>query len=70
MKNGSIAIFIHESLQYAPINLEEFCMDQATEECAMKLHHLSDNVCILTVYIMSSHRKFNTLFKYFRSNMK
>jgi hypothetical protein len=28
MKNGGVAIFIHQSLQYVPINLEEFCMDQ------------------------------------------
>jgi hypothetical protein len=50
MKNGGIGIFVHKSLQYVPTDLEEFCIDQIIEACAIKLYHSTDNICILTVY--------------------
>jgi hypothetical protein len=50
MKNGGVGIFVHQSLQYAPIDLEEFCVDKIIEVCAIKLYHSIDNICILTVY--------------------
>jgi hypothetical protein len=51
-KNGSVSIFVHQDLQYAPIDLDEFCIDQEIEICAVKLHHCAFNTstCILTVY--------------------
>jgi hypothetical protein len=50
LKNGGIDIFVHQSLQYEPIDLEEFCIDQIIDVCAIKLYHSTDNICILTVY--------------------
>jgi hypothetical protein len=50
MKNCGVGIFVHQSLQYVPIDLEEFCIDQIIEVCAIKLYHSTDNICILTVY--------------------
>jgi hypothetical protein len=50
MKNGGVGIFVNQSLQYAPIDLEEFCIDKIIEVCAIKLYHSTDNICILTVY--------------------
>jgi hypothetical protein len=46
MKNCGVDIFIHQSLQYTPFNLEEFCIDQVVEVCAMKLYQPSNNICI------------------------
>jgi hypothetical protein len=45
-----VGIFVHQSLQYAPIGLEEFCIDQITEVCVIKFYHSTNNICILTVY--------------------
>jgi hypothetical protein len=45
-----VAIFIHQFYQYEPINLEEFCIEQIIEVCAIKLYHPNDNICILTIY--------------------
>jgi hypothetical protein len=49
-KNGGVKIFVHQNIQYTPIDLEEFCTGQEIEVCAIKLHHSTNNICILTVY--------------------
>jgi hypothetical protein len=41
-KNGSVSIFVQHNMQ--------FCIDQDIEVCAIKLHHCTNNICILTVY--------------------
>jgi hypothetical protein len=49
-KNGGVSIFVHQNLQCAPTDLDEFCVDQETEICAVKLHHFASNTCVITVY--------------------
>jgi exonuclease III len=49
-KNGGVCILVHDSLQYTPINLNKFCMDQEIEVCAIKLHQYPSNICILSTY--------------------
>jgi len=34
-KNGCVSIFVHESLQYTSIDLNEFCIDLDIEICAV-----------------------------------
>jgi exonuclease III len=46
-KNGGV------NLQFAPIDLDEFCTDQEIEICAVTLHHFSTNI-----FIWISNRKF------------
>lgn len=38
IKNGSMCIFIHETLQFTTIDLNEFFKEQDFEVCAVKLH--------------------------------
>jgi hypothetical protein len=49
-KNGGVSIFVHQNLQFTPIDFDEFCTDKEIEICALKLHNVSTNICILTVY--------------------
>jgi hypothetical protein len=49
-KNGGVCIFVHCNLQFTPIDLDEFCIYQDIEICAVTLHHFPINICILTVY--------------------
>jgi exonuclease III len=49
-KNGGVCIFVHYKLQFTPTDLNEYCIDQDIEICAVKLHHFPSNICILTVY--------------------
>jgi exonuclease III len=49
-KNGGVRIFVQQNLQYTPIDLEEFCLDQEIEVCAIKVHHSTNIICILMIY--------------------
>jgi hypothetical protein len=49
-KNGGVCTFVHYNLQFTPTDLDEFCIDQNIQICAVKLHHFPTNICILTVY--------------------
>jgi hypothetical protein len=49
-KNGGVRIFVHQNIQFTTIDLDEFCIDQEIEICAIKLHHFSTNICVLTIY--------------------
>jgi hypothetical protein len=48
-RNGGVSIFVHQNLQFTPIDLDEFCTDQKIEICALKLHIFSINICILAL---------------------
>jgi hypothetical protein len=64
-KNGGLSIFFHQNLQFTPTELDEICADQEIEICAVKLHHFSTNICILTVY-----RSPTGNFQYFLNNLE
>jgi hypothetical protein len=64
-KNGGVCIFIHESIQFTNINLEKFCQEKDLEVCAVKLHLLSHEICIITIYRSPSGD-----FQYFLHNLE
>jgi hypothetical protein len=49
-KNGGVSSFVHQNVQFTPIDLDEFCIDQEIEICAVKLHHFFTSICTLIVY--------------------
>jgi hypothetical protein len=48
--SGGVSIYVHQSLQYTPMDFEEFCINQVIEVCAVKLYYCTNNICILTIY--------------------
>jgi len=64
-KNGAVCIFTHESIQSSNINLNEFCEEKDLELCAVKLHLLSYEICIITIYGSLSGN-----FQYFIDNLE
>jgi hypothetical protein len=38
-KSGHVSIFLHQNLQFTPNDLDEFCIDQEIDICAVKLHN-------------------------------
>jgi hypothetical protein len=48
-KNGDVCIFVQQNLHYTPTDLEESCLDQEIEVFAIKLHHSTNNICILMI---------------------
>jgi len=63
-KNGGVCIFTHESIQSANINLNELCQEKYLEICAVKLHLLSYELSIITIY-----RSLSGNFQYFVDNL-
>jgi hypothetical protein len=63
-KNGGVCIFTYETIQFTYINLDEFCKEKNLEVCAVKLHFLSCEICIITIY-----RSPFTNFQYFIDNL-
>jgi hypothetical protein len=55
-ENGGVSTFVHQNLQFTPTDLDEFCINQEIEICAVKLHYFSTNICILNLY---KHRNLN-----------
>ena len=49
-KGGGVCIYVHESIHCSSIDLSKFCKDKDIEICAVKLHHLPTNICILSIY--------------------
>jgi len=64
-KNGGVSIFTHTSIQSTNMNLNNFCKEKDLEICAVKLHLLSYEVCIITVYRSPSRN-----FQYFIDNLE
>ena len=50
LKNGSVRIYIQESLKFTNINLQNYCKEQDIEVCSVKLKLKENNVIILCVY--------------------
>ena len=49
-KLGGVGIFVHDTLSYTSIDLNEYCNEQDLEACALKFK-ISNNVfCILCIY--------------------
>ena len=63
-KYGGVCIFVHETLLFTTVELNEFCKDQDLEVCAVKLHISSFVLCILCIY-----RPPTANFSYFLSSL-
>jgi exonuclease III len=50
LKHGGTGIFIHESLAFTNIDLQEFCIEQDVETCAVKLNLLSTMLYIICIH--------------------
>jgi hypothetical protein len=50
LKNDGVSIFVHDTLQCTNINLDEFCKEQDTEACAVRINLSSITICIISVY--------------------
>lgn len=50
LKNGGASIFVHESLSFFNINLQEFSKEQDIEVCKIKIHLPTTTVCIMSIY--------------------
>ena len=50
LKNGGVSIFVHDTLQCANINLDEFCKEQDIEACAVRINLSSLTICIISIY--------------------
>ena len=49
-KNGGVSIFVHDTLLCTNISLDEFCNEQDTEECAVRINYSGSNICIISIY--------------------
>jgi hypothetical protein len=49
-KKGGVCMLVNETVQYMNINLEHFCKEKDLEACAVKLHLLYHEICIITIY--------------------
>jgi hypothetical protein len=50
LKQGDTCIFVHESLTFSNINLQEFCLDQDIETCAVTITSLSTRIVVICIY--------------------
>jgi hypothetical protein len=50
LKDGGVRIYVHESLNFTNINLQEFGKEQDIEVCAMKLNILTIFILIISIY--------------------
>jgi exonuclease III len=63
-KNGGVCIFVHESIQLTKVTLAKYCKEKDLEVCALKLHLLSCEICIIAIYRSPGN------FQYFLHNLE
>ena len=56
---GGVCIFVQNNLRFTPLNVDEYCVDQDIEVCAIHLHSTHNKLCILAIY-RSPQGNFNT----------
>lgn len=50
LKHGGTGIFVHESLAITNIDLQEFCMEQDIETCAIKINLPTAFIYVICIY--------------------
>jgi hypothetical protein len=50
LKDGGVSIFVHKSLNFSNINIQEFGKEQDIEVCAVKLNLPTTIISILSIY--------------------
>jgi len=43
-------MFIHNSIKFTTLSIENYCLDQDFEVCAIHLNSVYDKLCILAIY--------------------
>ena len=56
---GGVCIFVHNSMKFTSLDVDDYCIDQDCEVCAIHLNSADDKLCILAVY-RSPLGNFNT----------
>ena len=56
---GGVCVFVHNSLKFTPLDIDNYCIDQDFEACAIQLNSKHDKLCILAIY-RSPQGNFNT----------
>ena len=46
-----VSIFVHKSLKFTPLVVDEYCTDQDFEVCAIHPKSSHDKLCILAIYV-------------------
>jgi exonuclease III len=62
-EKGGVAIFVHNSLDFSNIDINQHCKQQDTETHALKLSFGTLNICVLTLYTAPSGNFSNFLLK-------
>jgi len=52
-------MFVHNNIKFISLNIDNYCLDQDFEVCAIHLHSVYDKLCILAIY-RSHLGNFNT----------
>jgi len=47
---GAVCMFIHNSIKFTTLSIENYCLDQDSEVCAIHLNSVYDKLCILAIY--------------------
>jgi hypothetical protein len=50
LKDGGVSIFVHESLNFFNINIQEFGKEQDIEVCEIKIQLPTITICIISIY--------------------
>ena len=50
LKHGGRGIFVHESLAFTNVDLQEFCMEQDIKKCAVKINFLNAMIYLIYIY--------------------
>lgn len=50
LKDGGTCIFVHESISFITINLQEFSKEQDIEVCAIKIYLPTSIMCVISIY--------------------
>jgi hypothetical protein len=56
---GGFCIFVQNNLKFTPLKVDEYCVDQDFEVCAIHLHSTHNKLCIVAIHT-SPQEKFNT----------
>jgi len=72
-QKGGVCIFVHKSLKFTPLIVDEYCTDQDFEVCAIHPKSSHDKLCILAIYRSPNFNTFLTnldliLHKFFNLN--
>ena len=45
-----MSVFVHNSLKFTSLDIDNYCIDQDFEACAIQLNSEHDKLCVLAIY--------------------